>query len=111
MNGILGFSEFLASPDVSDEDRARYIEIIFENSNQLLNVVNEIVDIAKVQSGHSDIKMEAVNITELLSKIEKEYKVLAEEKELEVDAVSKYSCKNSVRRQAVFVKNIQKVDG
>lgn len=84
MNGILGFSEFLASPDVSDEDRTRYIEIIFENSNQLLNVVNEIVDIAKVQSGHSDIRMEAVNITELLSKIEKEYKVLAEEKNLKL---------------------------
>ena len=84
MNGILGFSEFLALPDVSDEDRTKYIEIITENSNQLLYVVDEIVDIAKVQSGHSDIRMEAVEIDSILAEVESEYAFLAKEKNLKL---------------------------
>ena len=84
MNGILGFSEFLALPNVSDEDRIKYFEVITENTNQLLNVVNEIVDISKVQSGHSDIRMEAVDIDGLLVEVEAEYKELAEEKNLKL---------------------------
>ena len=87
MNGILGFAEFLASPDISMEDRASYLDIISENSNQLLNVVNEIVDIAKVQSGHSDIKMEPIEIDSLLSNIEREYKIFTERKNLELRIV------------------------
>tara|TARA_R110001583_G_scaffold69341_1_gene196655 strand:- start:1313 stop:2998 length:1686 start_codon:yes stop_codon:yes gene_type:complete len=82
MNGILGFSEFLTLPNVSDEDRSKYFEVITENTNQLLNVVNEIVDISKVQSGHSDIRMETVDIDGLLVEVEAEYKELAEEKKL-----------------------------
>ena len=84
MNGILGFSEFLALPDVSDEDRIKYFEIITENSNQLLHVVNEIVDISKVQSGHSDIRMEAVEIDSILAEVESEYALLAKEKNLKL---------------------------
>ncbi|MGZ2370455.1 sensor histidine kinase [Ancylomarina sp. YFZ004] len=84
MNGILGFSEFLALPDVSDDDRIKYFEIITENSHQLLNVVNEIVDIAKVQSGHSDIKMEQVDVDSLLSEVVAGYKVPAERKSLKL---------------------------
>ena len=82
MNGILGFSEFLTLPGVSDEDRVEYIDIISENSNKLLNVVDEIIDIAKVQSGHSEIKMELINIDTLLLEIEYEYKIRAERKNL-----------------------------
>lgn len=82
MNGILGFSEFLALPDVSDEDRIEYIDIISENSNQLLNVVDEIIDIAKVQSGNTEIKMELINIDTLLLEIEYEYKIRAERRNI-----------------------------
>lgn len=84
MNGILGFSEFLALNDVSDKDRIKYFEIITENSNRLLNVVNEIVDISKVQSGDSDIRMEAINIDNLLTEIKSEYLGTAEEKNLKL---------------------------
>ncbi len=84
MNGILGFAEFLTLPDVTDEDRIKYFEIITENSHQLLHVVNEIVDIAKVQSGHSEIKMETVDIVGLLSEIQMEYQVKAMDKNLKL---------------------------
>ncbi len=93
MNGILGFAEFLASPDVSMEDRVSYLDIISENSNQLLNVVNEIVDIAKVQSGHSDIKMELIDIDGLLSDMEREYKKIADQKNLEIRLIKNISVK------------------
>ncbi|MCZ4695337.1 sensor histidine kinase [Ancylomarina euxinus] len=84
LNGILGFSEFLSLPDVNDDDRIKYFEIITENSHQLLNVVNEIVEIAKVQSGHSEIKMEMVDIYSLLSEIVPEYRLKSEQKNLKL---------------------------
>ncbi|MFT5748772.1 MAG: signal transduction histidine kinase [Ancylomarina sp.] len=84
MNGILGFSEFLSLPDVSDGDRIKYFDVITENTNQLLNIVNEIIDISKVQSGHSDIRMEAIDIDSLLMEVESEYKDFAEGKGLKL---------------------------
>ncbi len=109
MNGILGFSEFLALPDVSDEDRNKYFELITENSHQLLNVVDEIVDIAKVQSGHSDIKMELVDVDWLLSEIVAEYKVQAEQKNLKIMSMNSQVVKSVYADRQYLIKILRKL--
>ncbi|GEM_PF-1466919 len=51
LNGILGFSELLTDPDLPGDERERYVEIIKSNSMALLSILNDIIDISKLESG------------------------------------------------------------
>lgn len=60
MNGILGFSELLKEPDLLPENRDNYLSTIHKSSHQLLSIINDIVNISKIESGK-----ETVNITDI----------------------------------------------
>jgi len=55
LNGILGFSELLADPDLTIHERDRYIEIIKNNGIALLSILTDIIDISKLESGKMKI--------------------------------------------------------
>lgn len=50
MNGILGFSKLLLDPDTTEEERMEYSRIIATSGNRLLHIVNDILDISKLES-------------------------------------------------------------
>jgi len=50
MNAIIGFSSLINEPDLSEAERSHYGDIIFQSSNQLLSVINDIVDVANIES-------------------------------------------------------------
>jgi len=64
MSGILGFAELLKEPGLSGEEQNRYIGIIQKSGNRLLNIINEIVDISKIESGSMDVFLSETNINE-----------------------------------------------
>ena len=64
MNGILGFTEILSEPGIPAEDQARYIRIIQKSGNRLLNIINDIVDIAKIESGQMEVRQSFQNLNE-----------------------------------------------
>ncbi len=51
MNGILGFTDLLKNPDLSKEKRINYIDIISKSGNHLLNLINDIIDVSKIDAG------------------------------------------------------------
>lgn len=51
MNAILGFSELLSAPDLSQSDRQKYISLITQNGDNLLQLIDDIIDIAKMEAG------------------------------------------------------------
>jgi PAS domain S-box-containing protein len=53
MNAIIGFSSLLQEPDLTEPDRHQYTDIIFQSSNQLLSIINDIVDVANIESGQA----------------------------------------------------------
>ncbi|KPK87352.1 MAG: hypothetical protein AMS27_02630 [Bacteroides sp. SM23_62_1] len=55
MNAILGFSELLKNEDITREEREEYIKIIRSKGNELLLIINDIIDISKIETG--DIKI------------------------------------------------------
>jgi PAS domain S-box-containing protein len=57
MNAIIGFSSLLNESDLQDADRQQYTEIIFQSSNQLLSIINDIVDVANIESGQVKVNM------------------------------------------------------
>lgn len=66
MNGIMGFSQMLASPEVTFEKRKFYSEIITNNCNQLLTILNDILDVSKIETGQMKVFNEDVNINNIL---------------------------------------------
>jgi PAS domain S-box-containing protein len=51
MNGILGFAELLAEHDLSNEKQQYYISIIEKSGKHMLNIINNIIDMSKIESG------------------------------------------------------------
>lgn len=62
MNGILGFAELLKDPRISDQDQQEYINIIERSGARMLNIINDIIDISKIESGLMDVTISETNI-------------------------------------------------
>jgi len=73
MNAILGFSSLLSEPGITESERTQYIDIIFQSGNQLLSIINDIVDLAGIESGQVKIKINRVNINMLLRDLNEQY--------------------------------------
>jgi signal transduction histidine kinase len=64
MNGILGFASLLKEPDFSGEEREGFINIIQESGNRLLNIINELIEISKIESGQMEMILSETNVNE-----------------------------------------------
>lgn len=64
LNAIGGFSRIIAETD-SSEERMKFLEIIESNNNRLMSLINEILDLSRVESGEITIKKEPVNLQNL----------------------------------------------
>ena len=73
MNGILGFSTLLSEPGLQGKDQQEYIAMIQKSGARMLNIINEIVDISKLESGQVDVQLSMTNINE---RIEHVFKLL-----------------------------------
>jgi len=82
LNAIVGFSSMLDKIDDRVEQK-RYIKHIKDASNSLMALVGGVLDFSRIESGHVQIKQEAVNLYELLYSVEGMFSIQAEEKGLE----------------------------
>jgi len=69
MNGILGFSELLKNPELSGEKQQEYISIIENSGARMLNIINDIIDISKIEAGLMKISIQESNINEQMQYI------------------------------------------
>jgi signal transduction histidine kinase len=69
MNAIMGFSELLVENYNNKEKLEKFSEIISQRSNDLLDIINDILNIAKIESGQLPINFEEVSLTELFSEL------------------------------------------
>lgn len=73
LNAIEGFSRIMAETD-SSEDRMNYLEIIESNNNRLLSLINEILDLSRVEAGEITIKRAPTDLKKLCSDIKQIFK-------------------------------------
>jgi len=84
MNGILGFAELLKENDLSSELQQEYIGIIETSGARLLNIINEIVDISKIESGQMKVSKSQTNVNEQIDYLFQFFKTEATERKLEI---------------------------
>lgn len=73
LNAIEGFSRVIAETD-SQEDRMKFYEIIESNNNRLMNLVNEILDLSRVESGEIVMKKSKTDLNEICDSIKNIFK-------------------------------------
>ncbi len=73
LNAIEGFSRVMVETD-SQEERLNYMEIIESNNNRLLSLVNEILDLSRVESGEIVIKKSPTDLNHLMNSIKQLFK-------------------------------------
>ena len=69
LNAIVGFSSILAE-DVSEEERAEYLSIISKNNDILLQLINDILDLSKIEAGTLEYVYANIDVNKMLSEIE-----------------------------------------
>jgi signal transduction histidine kinase len=69
MNGILGFTELLKMSDISTEQQQSYLDIIKKGGERMLNIINDIIDISKIESGQMQVYIARTNINEQIDTI------------------------------------------
>ena len=69
MNGILGFSELLKTPGITGAKQHEYIDIIGKSGRRMLNIIDDIVDISKIEAGLMHTEMRVANINEQIEYI------------------------------------------
>jgi signal transduction histidine kinase/ActR/RegA family two-component response regulator len=90
MNGILGFSNLLNNPDLTGEKHDKYIEIIQKSSLRMLDTINDLIKISKIEVGLIELTMIKVNINLITSEVYSFFKPVAEEKGLKLIFTSKF---------------------
>ena len=66
MNGILGFVNLLKRPNLSGEKQEKYITMIQQSGNRMINTINDLIDISKVEAGQVTVSTNETNINEQL---------------------------------------------
>ena len=69
MNAIIGFSSLLSDQFDDKLKLQQFSEIINQRCNDLLEIINDILDIAKIESGQLSVKMEECNLNDLFSEL------------------------------------------
>ena len=72
LNAIVGFSSLLTSTENAAE-KALYNSLIGHNNKLLLNLINDVIDLSKIESGYLELRPDWVNLTELLDESVAEY--------------------------------------
>jgi len=66
LNAIIGFASFLKDPEIERKDLARYVDIISNSGETLLELINNIIDISKIDAGLTKLENEPTDIKALM---------------------------------------------
>lgn len=91
MNAIIGFSKMIGSPEFDDEEKEKFIEIIVANGKRLLNMINDMISLSKIESNTLVVKKSSCFLNAIMLNLYREYNYEVEDKR---NITLKLSCGN-----------------
>lgn len=84
LNSILGFSDLLTEPKLDEESRQEYASLISSSGSNLLSIINDVLDISKIEAGQITLSVSQFSAQKLINSIKNEYALKARQKEIEL---------------------------
>ncbi|MCF8335442.1 MAG: PAS domain S-box protein [Bacteroidales bacterium] len=69
MNGIMGFSQMLQKKDFPRDKQKEFIDIIYSSSNQLLKIINDIVDVSKIEANQLQLEFQEGCLNDIMQEL------------------------------------------
>jgi PAS domain S-box-containing protein len=69
MNGIMGFAEILKDPGLSRKNRLKFYDVIENSGKRMLDTVNDLIDISKIETGHVNLHLSETNVSDQLENL------------------------------------------
>ncbi len=70
MNAIVGFADMLTDPNLTNEERSRFSKIIQSRSDDLMHLINDLLDLSRIESGNIKVANDRISLNALLDEIE-----------------------------------------
>ena len=86
MNGILGMAQLLLQPGLPEEEKQEYVRTILNSGQTLLSLLNDILDLSKIEAGKLDIQPASFAPAQMLHEISLLFAGSAQEKQLQLTA-------------------------
>ena len=96
MNGILGFADLLKKPKLNNDKQQQYIGIIQKSGARMLNILNDIIDISKIEAGLMKLDVKESNINEQIEYIYTFFKPEVEAKGMKLTIKTTLSAQEAI---------------
>jgi PAS domain S-box-containing protein len=87
LGAILGFAEFLRKDDISREDRIHFLDIILKSGQSLNRIINDVLDLSKIEAGRIDIEMSDFNLNNMIEEAVQLFQVQCQNKNIHLHFV------------------------
>src|SRR5262245_8965707 len=90
LNAIIGFSEVLLDPSlkVTEEDQAQFLTDVLSSGKHLLGLINEVLDLAKIEAGKMELQIEPTLLSDVLESVQNTMRSLAVKKTINLHVES-----------------------
>lgn len=106
LGAILGFSELILNPEMSTADRIESVDVIKRNGELLSNIINDILDLSKVEAGKLEIEKVDVSLDEVMSEIKSLLSLRASDKGIKLVVTSEGTLPQTIRTDPLRLRQI-----
>lgn len=85
MNGIIGFTELLKDHTTTEQQRAQYIEIIQSSGERMMMIINDLINISKLESGQETVNTSPISLKEITQNLVTFFQLEATKKGLSIE--------------------------
>lgn len=90
LTAVIGYSELLHDTELEGRQKIGYVDTVMENSRQLLYLINNILDLSKIESGKFDIEIIPLSISEVVFDLKQEFEGRCKERHVIFSVVLQY---------------------
>jgi signal transduction histidine kinase/BarA-like signal transduction histidine kinase len=106
LNAILGFTDLLRDPDLSHDDKQHYFDIIKRTGNNLATIINDILDLSKVEAEQLEIETEVFSLPQLMNDLQLLAGMRAQERGIEFKIESQGEVSEYIQTDPVRLRQI-----
>ncbi|MDQ3230620.1 MAG: PAS domain S-box protein, partial [Pseudobdellovibrionaceae bacterium] len=106
LGAVLGFSELLVTDELSSVDRFHYLDIIKRNGQLLSNIINDILDLSKVEAGKLEVELSDVPFGEIMNEMASILSLEASAKGIDLRVTSEGVIPSRIRTDALRLRQV-----